>query len=595
MRIHILSRFSLALKLGIFSFLMILLLVGTALIGLRSMATIGQELKDVAEHDLVITNAVSHLMEIQLEQAILFERAIRLGEQAASGSRHAFEQFSGVHQEFSELAKTADENLLRALERVGSIKSETRDSHALAEWEHVIEALGQIGEAHRIFEADAEAAIEKISARARAAQANASDEISEEQALIAKVAKEEDDLNHELEALTTELMGFTLKAAEAAAQHERQATLMILFVGIAAAILAAAMAFVLTRAISGPIIQVVSALNRLGEGDTTVELQSTGRDEAALLSEAYEIFRERTIEAKAAADRERVTQAAQLRRAETVTRLTSEFDAEVADLLRSVGEACGELNSTAQAMSAIAEENTNQASAVSAASEQSAASVQTIASAIEEVSAAIAEIGSQAGKSSSRTSSGRERATSVNEQVRGLKSAATRIGEVISLIQAVAEQTNLLALNATIEAARAGEAGKGFAVVASEVKELAGQSAKAAEEISMQIAQIQSQVDGAVTGVEDVASIITELEGIAVSISTAVEQQGAATEEISRSIQDVSTGTRETTRNIAGVSEAAVETGSAATRVVAASEQLSGQSEQLQSSVANFLGGVKAA
>jgi methyl-accepting chemotaxis protein len=592
---HALSRFSLALKLGVFSFTMILLLAGTATIGLRSMAIIGQELEEVAEHDLVITNSVSHMTEIQLEQAILFERAIRLGEQSATGSRHAFEAFTVVRNEFDELAQSAKQKLNEVLRKARSIKSETQKDATSQEWDHVIQALDHIKKAHLAFEADAEAAIDKITLRAKAAQANGNDQISEEQALIAKVAKEEDSLNHELEALANELMGFTLQAAESAAQHEHQATLLILVVGIVATVLAAAMAFILTRAISRPIIQVVAALNRLGDGDTTVELQSIGRDEAARLTQAYEIFRERTIEANAAAERERQAQAAQLQRAETVTRLTSGFDAEVADLLRSVGEACGELNATAQSMSAIAEENTNQATAVSAASEQSAASVQTIASAIEEVSTSIAEIGEQAGKSSGQTSSGRERATRVNEQVRGLKGTATRIGEVISLIQAVAEQTNLLALNATIEAARAGEAGKGFAVVASEVKELAGQSAKAAEEISVQISQIQSQVDGAVTGVEDVASIIAELEGIAVSISSAVEQQRAATEEISKSIQDVSSGTRETTRNIAGVSEAAVETGSAATRVVAASEQLSGQSEQLQRSVTRFLADVQAA
>ncbi|WP_269583516.1 methyl-accepting chemotaxis protein [Roseibium sp. Sym1] len=592
---RLLSRFSLAVKLGTFSVLMILFLLVTATISLRSMSTIGHELKAVAEHDLVLSNTISHLSEMQLEQAVLFERAIRLGEEAANGSRHAFEGFSGARRKFSELARAGSEKLVQARQQVQSIKSETTEAEERAEWEHVFEALGHIDAAHREFQNDAERAIEKIAASAKAAQSAGSDQVSEEQALIDRVASEEDALDHELEALANELMNFTLKAARDAEHHEQQATIMILIVGILATLLSAAMAFALTQAISRPICLVVSALNRLGDGDTTIELRSTGRDEAAKLTEAYEIFRERTIEANAAAEREKEAQAAQLHRAEVISQLTAEFDTDVAELLGSVGDACNELNQTAQSMSAIAEENTNQSAAVSAASEQSAASVQTIASAIEEVSTSIIEIGGQAIQSSKQTSSGRERATRVNEQVLGLKTAATRISEVITLIQAVAEQTNLLALNATIEAARAGEAGKGFAVVASEVKELAGQSAKAAEEISDQIAQIQSEVDGAVSGVEEVAKIITDLESIAVSISTAVEQQGAATGEISQSIQDVSAGTRETTRNISGVSEAAVETGTVATRVVAASEQLSGQSERLRASVGKFLDGVKAA
>src|SRR3546814_15729718 len=84
-----------------------------------------------------------------------------------------------------------------------------------------------------------------------------------------------------------------------------------------------------------------------------------------------------------------------------------------------------------------------------------------------------------------------EQADHTNARVEGLAAAAQRIGEVVNLISDIAEQTNLLALNATIEAARAGEAGKGFAVVASEVKNLATQTAKATGQIGKQIGAMQ--------------------------------------------------------------------------------------------------------
>src|SRR5690606_7475951 len=109
------------------------------------------------------------------------------------------------------------------------------------------------------------------------------------------------------------------------------------------------------------------------------------------------------------------------------------------------------------------------------------------ASSVEELAASIGEISSQAHKSTEVASRAVEEARRTTTTMGELANAATRIGEVISLIQAIAGQTNLLALNATIEAARAGEAGRGFAVVASEVKSLAGQTARATEDIAGQI------------------------------------------------------------------------------------------------------------
>ena len=114
------------------------------------------------------------------------------------------------------------------------------------------------------------------------------------------------------------------------------------------------------------------------------------------------------------------------------------------------------------------------------------------------------------------------KAEQTSETVGSLKTSAEKIGAIVTLIQEIAEQTNLLALNATIEAARAGEAGKGFAVVASEVKNLANQTAKATEEIGQQIGSMQGIAVEAAQAMETIRSTNASMQQISAAIAAAV-------------------------------------------------------------------------
>jgi len=174
-------------------------------------------------------------------------------------------------------------------------------------------------------------------------------------------------------------------------------------------------------------------------------------------------------------------------------------------------------------------------------------------------------------------------------------SAASKISDVVNLISDIAAQTNLLALNATIEAARAGDAGKGFAVVASEVKNLATQTGKATEEISSQIAAIQSEVDNSVTAIRNIAAAIHEINAVSNQIASAMEQQGSATIEIARNVQAAARGTEEVSGNIDNVTQAAAETGSAASQVLGAAAELGRQSDLLQSELGKFVATIRRA
>ena len=172
------------------------------------------------------------------------------------------------------------------------------------------------------------------------------------------------------------------------------------------------------------------------------------------------------------------------------------------------------------------------------------------------MAASVSEINQQVTNALEISTRAVDEADNTNAIVSGLADAAQRIGDVVSLISEIAEQTNLLALNATIESARAGEAGKGFAVVASEVKSLAGQTANATEEISNQIAQVQSTTDEAVKAIKEITETIGKINEISSMISAAVEEQSAVTGNMSTNMQTAADSVNEITSSVNEIAQA---------------------------------------
>jgi methyl-accepting chemotaxis protein len=239
-------------------------------------------------------------------------------------------------------------------------------------------------------------------------------------------------------------------------------------------------------------------------------------------------------------------------------------------------------------MSVNAEETSAQAGMVSAAGEQVSKNVQTVAAGTEEMSASIKEIAKNASDAARVAAQAVQVAETTNTTIAKLGASSVEIGNVIKVITSIAEQTNLLALNATIEAARAGEAGKGFAVVANEVKELAKQTAEATEDISRKIGTIQNDTQGAVTAVEQISEIINQINDIANTIASAVEEQSVTTAEMARNVEEASTGSAEIAQNITGVAQAAQSTASGATETQTASQDLTRLAVELQELVRQF-------
>ncbi|MGE3333010.1 MAG: methyl-accepting chemotaxis protein [Rhodospirillaceae bacterium] len=351
-----------------------------------------------------------------------------------------------------------------------------------------------------------------------------------------------------------------------------------------------------SKNISAPIGNITNVMSVLADGNKTVTIPYSGRkDEIGAMAAAVQVFKDNMIKADELAAAQEAARKAKELRAEQVAQRTRQFDNVVRMSLGSVGSASKQMEASASTMQAVAEETNVQSSAVAAASEQAASNVQTVAAATEELTSSIKEIGRQVTQSSQVSAKAVNEANRAKDMVRGLDDSAQKIGKVVALITDIAEQTNLLALNATIEAARAGEAGKGFAVVASEVKNLANQTAKATEEIAAQINDIQGATKSSVGAIESIFETIGQIDQISTTIASAIEEQTAATAEIARNVEQAAAGTQEVSSNITGVTKAAGETGQVSTQVFEAAKELGRQSDSLRKEVDGFLADIKEA
>ena len=343
--------------------------------------------------------------------------------------------------------------------------------------------------------------------------------------------------------------------------------------------------------VTKPIDKINHTMTKLVEGvlETDVPYQLK-KDEIGDMSRRVQTFKENALRMREMEKEQELTRArTEKERREMLQQFATEFDFTVKSITDSVLGASKDIHSVSESVSKSSDDSYAKIEHLKEAFQNTAQNVDLVSRSTEELAFSISEISKQASLSSRMAQEASQEAERANVTVQGLSSAALKINEVLGMITTLAEQINLLALNAKIEAARAGDAGKGFDVVASEVKNLSQQTEAATQEIAKYVGSIQDETKNAVQFIGMLSKRIEEISKVATSISAAVEEQNASTQDISRNVQQAANHTNKVKSDVEQVAETSKATGSACKRMVSASGELTDQSGKLSSEVANFL------
>ena len=414
--------------------------------------------------------------------------------------------------------------------------------------------------------------------------------------LLAEARQHGTKLDALLASLDAKLGGRAAQARRELRSSSTTAVRMSWFVVAATVLLGLLLTFMVLRSILMPLRRLMIAIDEVSQSHSEPGHAASRSDEIGGMVELVELLKANIAKVEGlAAEREEAKAVAAINQKNSLNQAAKAFELQVGTLIATLSAGATELQATAMSMSDTAIQTDNRASALATASQSTSNAVQTASAAAEQLTQSIRKIGQQVTHSSVITRQAVHDARRTDIIVRTLAQGAQNIGKVVELITKIASQTNLLALNATIEAARAGDAGKGFGVVANEVKSLAHQTAKATADIGAQIGEIQSATAEAVTAIRGINSKIEEIQSIAHSIATGIGEQEIATLEIARSVQWTASSTQAVSDTCAGLSHAANETGAAATQVLGAANDLSLQASHLESEVEQLISEIRAA
>jgi methyl-accepting chemotaxis protein len=387
----------------------------------------------------------------------------------------------------------------------------------------------------------------------------------------------------------------------------------ILILGFICLVVSLALGFWMARTITRPVHNLLTVATAVAEGDVSNQVEVRSTDEIGELAQSFNQMVVYLQEAAAVADHiannDLTMQVKPRSDKDTLGHSFKKMTSNLTTVIRGLGDNAHELLSAANEIAATSEQMSR------GASDQST-QVDQVASAIEEMSASIIQASKNAGTATDTSRSAAENASQggnivaqtiqgmqrITDQVRSsaksigaLATSADRIGEIINVIDDIADQTNLLALNAAIEAARAGEQGRGFAVVADEVRKLAERTGKATGEISEMIKSVQQQTEDAVKSMEEGIKQVESGTGLADRAGQSLGEIVSMSQQVMSMVQEIATGSDEQadaaeqiSKNVQQIATVVKESVKGAEQAAAAAEELNRQAESMNRTVEIF-------
>lgn len=333
---------------------------------------------------------------------------------------------------------------------------------------------------------------------------------------------------------------------------------LVLTVVAGSVILLILIGIAISNSVTQPLSKITEAMRKLANGDLTTEIPGLDSGhEAGAMADALATFKNNAIKVHDHASQERARHAQERQRAVEMAKTAKALQTCIADAIGSAGARGKDLELIAQNLTGAAANLRSQAVDADNDGRDAADAVSSVAVSTEQFQTAVDEINRQINEMAAITRRSSDDAKANDRHFDSLDEATKRIGEVVSLIGEIAAQTNLLALNATIEAARAGEMGRGFSVVAAEVKALAAQTAKATEEIGLEIGRLNNASAETVKAYGNVGKSLAEIERVTGTIAAATNQQEATAADMATSLASAAQRCAGVTTAIQHVSETA--------------------------------------